>query len=290
MNNSKHNADGNGNIMPETKTASIKNECENIIPQKVWTRICPDCGKDILYNYASNFYTARSKNTLCSHCCIKGERSSFYGGKMWTEARRKWWSKNCPTLFTSKNNPASDPTVRKKLSEIGKLRRSSPETRRKISIANRGKNNPMYGKPSAKGTSNGWANWYKGFHFRSMRELQYYIREIDGHNILCESNVGKRFRIPYKDYDGADRTYCPDFFVDNHWLIEIKPKRLWNTKEVVAKKEAAEEFCRKMGYEYKLVDVEPNSLLLKEKYLNGEIKFVDKYKHRFEKYIGVKRI
>lgn len=71
-------------------------------------------------------------------------------------------------------------------------------------------------------------------------------------------------------------------------VIEIKPKKLWNTKEVVAKKEAAEEFCKKMGYEYKLVDVEPNSLILKEKYLNGEIKFVEKYKERFEKYAKLK--
>jgi hypothetical protein len=62
---------------------------------------------------------------------------------------------------------------------------------------------------------------------------------------------------------------------------------LWNTEEVVAKKLAAEVFCNKNGYEYKLVDVIPNSKLLKEKYLNGEIRFVEKYKERFERYAGI---
>ena len=34
MNDLKHNVDGSGNITPETKTASTKNECESIIHQK----------------------------------------------------------------------------------------------------------------------------------------------------------------------------------------------------------------------------------------------------------------
>ncbi len=38
--------------------------CKNIMPPKIWVRVCPDCGKNIVYNYASNFYTARSRNTL----------------------------------------------------------------------------------------------------------------------------------------------------------------------------------------------------------------------------------
>lgn len=278
---------GDASGIIETNNASTLSVCNDITPPKTWVRACPDCGKDIIYHYVGNFNCACSRNTLCYNCCRKGEKSSFYGGKLWTKERRLWWSKNCPTLFTSKNNPTLDPAVRKKLSDFSKRRTYSPETRRKISLANSGKNNSHYGKPPSQGSGNGWANWYNGMHFRSLRELQYYISEIEEHSILCESAQGKMFQISYKDYDGRDRTYRPDFFVDNHWLIEIKPKALWNTKTVVSKKLAAEEFCKQMGYEYKLVDVEPNSLLLKEKYLNGEIRFVDKYKSRFEKYIGV---
>lgn len=94
--------------------------------------------------------------------------------------------------------------------------------------------------------------------------------------------------IKYKDEFGKDRTYRPDFLVNDKILVEIKPKYLWNTKLVVLKKKAAEDFCKKIGYEYSLIDVVPDASLLKEKYLNGEIKFVEKYKERFEKYAGIK--
>ena len=87
--------------------------------------------------------------------------------------------------------------------------------------------------------------------------------------------------------NGIDRTYSPDFFVDGNVLVEIKPVKLWNTFTVKTKKMAAEAFCQKNGWVYKLIDVEPNSMLLKNKYLAGEIRLVEKYKTRFEKYIGV---
>jgi hypothetical protein len=146
----------------------------------------------------------------------------------------------------------------------------------------------MYGKPSPQGSGNGWANWYKGFHFRSLRELQFYISEIDEKGIIFESAQKKSFRIAYKNYEGMDRTYQPDFLINGKILIEIKPKKLWNTLSVKLKKEAAEKFCKENNLEYKLVDVEPDAKLLKQKYLNGEIKFVEKYKERFEKYAGIK--
>ena len=281
------NADGVGSGIIETESRSTTPVCENIILPRTWVRRCPDCGKEIVYYHSSNFYYARSQGRLCSHCCIKGNKSSFYGGKQWTKEKRLWWSKNCPTLFTSKNNPTSNPLVREKISNSCKGRLAFIETRVKLSKAKRGINNPHYGIPASQGSGNGWANWYKGFHFRSLRELQYYITEIDERGVSCESAQGKKFRIPYKDYNGVDRTYKPDFFVNNHLLVEIKPKKLWNTKEVIAKKDAAEKFCDKVGYEYKLADVEPNSSLLKEKYLKGEIRFVEKYIERFEKYAGI---
>ena len=268
------------------------------------TKNYPKCGTLLHY---SNKYDCRKsirKNSPCRECVTEEHRASgrycgaknpFYGRRH-TEKTRSMMSAVDRSWMTGSENPMKNEDTKKYFSELftghGPMsgKHHTDAAKKKLSIANSGKNNPMYGKPTPNGAGNGWANWYKGRHFRSLRELQYYVSEIDTHNILCESAQQKRFRIPYKDYNGVDRTYRPDFFVDNHLLIEIKPKKLWNTKEVVAKKNAAEEFCRKMGYEYKLVDVEPNSLCLKEKYLNGEIKFVDKYKLRFEKYIGIKNI
>ena len=77
------------------------------------------------------------------------------------------------------------------------------------------------------------------------------------------------------------------FLVGNS-LIEIKPKKLWETPLVKLKREAAEKFCNERGLTYKLIDVVPNSSILKDKYLNGEIRFVEKYKTRFEKYANIK--
>jgi hypothetical protein len=197
--------------------------------------------------------------------------------------------------MTGSNNPMKDENTRKYFSKLFAGTGNpmygthlSDERKKEYSIRVSGKGNPMYGKPTPQGSGNGWACWYKGRHFRSLRELQYYIVEIDGMGVPCENAQGNKFKIHYKDHLGNDRTYRPDFFVDDKILVEIKPKKLWNTKEVIAKKIAAEEFCSKNGYKYKLVDITPDSKLLKEKYLNGEIKFVEKYKERFEKYAGIK--
>ncbi len=59
------------------------------------------------------------------------------------------------------------------------------------------------------------------------------------------------------------------------------------TPLVKLKKSVGEKFCIENGLEYKLIDIEPNSSILKDKYLNGEIRFVEKYKDKFEKYAGI---
>lgn len=283
-------------IMSETKK-ELTNEQKNDT-----TKNCPGCGKLLRY---SNKYDCRKsvrKNSPCRECvanryrtsgCYSGENNPFYG-KIHSDATRKIMSNVDRSWMLGAANPMKDKKTRQHFSIIFRGRNNPnygipkpEEIKRKLSVMFSGRGNPMYGKPTPNGAGNGWANWYKGKHFRSLRELQYYISEVEGHNVVCESAQSKQFRIPYKDWAGVDRTYRPDFFVDNNWLVEVKPKKLWNTKTVVSKKLAAEEFCRRMGYEYKLVDVGLNSLLLKEKYLNGEIRFVDKYKSRFEKYIGV---
>ena len=47
------------------------------------------------------------------------------------------------------------------------------------------------------------------------------------------------------------------------------------------------EFCEKIGLEFLVLDVIPNSHSLKEKYLNGEIKFDKKCDDKFKKYCGI---
>ena len=299
-------------IISETKS-ELTNEQKSDTTKK-WERVCPKCNATISYRRYWDWIYGCRKGGNCKRCVaiansekckelFRGSGNPFYGKKHSDKSKSKISAVHKGIKQTGHTLAESRRTIKiAKASQQGKslyqmwvdkygkeiADRRMEDAKKKWSLSSSGKNNPMYGKPTPNGAGNGWANWYKGFHFRSLRELQYYINEIEGHNVVCESAQGKRFRISYKDWAGVDRTYKPDFFVDNHWLVEVKPQKLWNTKTVVSKKLAAEEFCRRMGYEYKLVDVGLNSLLLKEKYLRGEIRFVDKYKERFEKHAKIK--
>ena len=151
------------------------------------------------------------------------------------------------------------------------------------SVRNSGANNPMYGRPSPKGSGNGWSGWYKGWYFRSLRELSYVINHLEKKSLKWESAEKKKFSIAYKDWDGTDKTYRPDFFVENKQLIEIKPERLRRTITVKLKQKAAEVFCKKSGYKY--IIIEPVMLKdeeIKKLYQDGVIIFTERYKKKFE--------
>ena len=291
-------------IISKTKSISTKKQ-KTGITEKL-TRYCPKCSKAITYVSKYDFLRGMERNTWCKGCraaeralrwkldgTFDGENNPFYGKHHSAETKQKM-SGIDRSWMTGSMNPMKNEEIQQHFSRLFSGEGNpmygthlSDERKREYSLRFSGKGNPMYGKPSPPGSGNGWANWYKGRHFRSLRELQYFINEIDEKGIVCESAQCKKFRIPYKDMNGIDRTYSPDFFVDGNVLVEIKPVKLWNTFTVKTKKMAAEAFCQKNGWVYKLIDVEPNSMLLKNKYLAGEIRLVEKYKTRFEKYIGV---
>jgi len=148
-----------------------------------------------------------------------------------------------------------------------------------------GENNPMYGKPSPNGSGNGWKGRYKGHYFRSLRELCFMIR-MD--NEGKEWATGETLSIGYQ-LDGRERTYRPDFIVGTD-IYEIKPQRLINrSKEVAAKKTAAEKYCEENGLKYHLVDEPINTGNVSSELLFKEnLKFSGNYKRRFVHYIKQK--
>mgnify|MGYP000107791976 CR=1 FL=1 len=93
------------------------------------------------------------------------------------------------------------------------------EQKIKQSINTTGKNNPMYGKTTPEKAGNGWSGWINEHFFRSLRELSYIIKELKNK----QWTTGEKIRIPYINYNGANRTYAPDFIVEDKYLIEIKP-------------------------------------------------------------------
>ncbi len=271
-------------------------------------RSCTRCGS--LVAHANRMERDRSvkKNLPCKRCIAERQRTTMLGegnpfyGKKHSEATKEIIShvhagrklteehkaKCIPHLLA--NRP---PTIRDYLTYwIGKLgeekgRARFEEYQRLQSENTKGANNPMYGKPSPQGSGNGWKGWYKGWHFHSLREIQYYLQaEADGHN-LVKIHAIKEYRLPYLDYNGEQRTYTPDFLLDGHTIIEVKPKNLWTTQENSAKFAAAEAFYKAKGLTFRVVDIQPDSLSLKAKYLTGEITFTNRYENRFRRHIGL---
>jgi hypothetical protein len=155
--------------------------------------------------------------------------------------------------------------------------------KKNISKALSGENNPMFGKPSPNGSGNGWSGWYKGWFFRSLKELSYMINVIERFNLMWINAENSNFRICYY-YLGKKRTYVADFIINEKYMIEIKPKKLHQSKLVQIKAKAAINFCNEIGLKYKLIDpikllsFNDIKILVEEK----KIKFLDKYQSKFE--------
>lgn len=153
----------------------------------------------------------------------------------------------------------------------------------KISAANSGPNNGMYGKkmsefqkqhrskvmkqkilsgqftPNSNNRNTHWDAYYKGKKYRSSWESLYqYFDNLAEYEIL---------RIPY-EFENQEFVYITDFV--NHTtkqIIEVKPTEMLNNKKTSAKISAAKKWCRDHGYEFVLADKKyfldkgfPNSL------------------------------
>lgn len=65
-------------------------------------------------------------------------------------------------------------------------------------------------------------------------------------------------------------------------MYEIKPKKLWNTKTVQLKKNAAEKKFKEMGLNYILIDPEVlTNAIIFELHSTGKIKFLEKYEKKY---------
>ena len=144
----------------------------------------------------------------------------------------------------------------------------------------RGKDNPMFGKSPSVGCGNGWSGWYNNWYFRSLKELTYMIDVIEANGFAWKGVETKDFDIPY-EFEGKQHVYHGDFLIDNRIFVEIKPKRLMNSKINVAKRNAALKFCEERGYEYRMVDVKNISFdRLLELVNSGKVRLIEKYNKR----------
>jgi hypothetical protein len=119
---------------------------------------------------------------------------------------------------------------------------------------NSGENNSMYGKPSPKNSGNGICGWYKGWFFRSLLELSYVVSVIERFNLDWENGESEKYKISY-EIDGTKRNYFPDFVIGGKYMVECKPKKLWEIKINKIKFKFAKEFCNKNGLIFKITDI-----------------------------------
>lgn len=124
--------------------------------------------------------------------------------------------------------------------------------RKKLSDANSGENNPMFGKPAPFKAGNGTQGWYNNQYFRSLRELTFILK-IESEGKKWKSGESQEYRIPYT-INGINRNYFPDFIVDDTEMVECKPAYLINTESVLLKTEAAINFCNKRKMTYTIMD------------------------------------
>lgn len=277
----------------------------------MFTRSCPKCGELVHHTNNGNCKRATKKQIICKKCNSKiytklfsGSGNPFFGKTHTKLTIDKLKSVNRDYAKTDEFRNTMSKAVYKRnetfnqksnyiyqVEKHGKAQADILDARWKsrMSMALSGSKNPMYGKPTPIGSGNGWSGWYKGWYFRSLKELSYMILVIEKNNYNWEKGETQKYAVKYKDYAGNDRTYRPDFVINETQIIEIKPKNLFNSHVVESKKKAIEEFCYVNGYTFELVDPTP----LKEDDIiklrtNNLIRFIDRYEQKYKERVELK--
>lgn len=271
-------------------------------------RKCPKCLAEISYKNVLGYKNAIKKESICRKCAASGQNNGMYGmcgvknpffGKKHTnevinkiksidrsytktsEFKQKQSKNNSGVRNPMHGKSFYDVWVEKYGIDIANDKMIN--YKKKQSFNNTGVKNKMYGKPAPNGAGNGWSGWYNGWFFRSLRELTYMIKIIERFNLDWKTAETNNYKITYVDYDGLTKNYFPDFIVSNKYLVESKPKKLWNSNKVLRKKSAAIEFAKKHNLKYKIVDVgRLTDVEIKNLYDTGKIKFIDRYEKLYK--------
>jgi hypothetical protein len=288
---------------------------------KKYSKKCPNCGKDMWFKYPYYLKKSIEKNIWCKQCSYiqrsnnpiwkeknrlilekrnagyKGENNPFFGKTHDKETIKKMvenrdysaykteeFSIKMSLLTSGEQNGMYGKTFYKQwVEKYGEeiANEKLKEFKIKQSLLNSGENNPMYGKPSPNGSGQGWKGHYKGWFFRSLRELSYMINVIEKHNYSWKS--GETIKIDYIDPLGHKRTYRPDFIINESILVEVKPFRLHNTPLIKCKSNSAIEYCKTHNMQFQIIDpIMLTSQEIKELVDTNKIVFTERYKQKYQ--------
>jgi hypothetical protein len=116
-------------------------------------------------------------------------------------------------------------------------------------------------------------NW--GCQFDSLTELKYAISIIEEYEFLRERIViyyERATREPTAYLRGNNSFYKPDFLIRNKttgeaFLVEIKPRGFDDYKQLELRKELAEKYIKKNGFDWKFKIVYDDEIILTEEQL-----------------------
>lgn len=267
---------------------------------------CQECDKIIYYTLRSTYSTAkkRAKNFgLCSSCLKKGEKNPFFNKKHKketiekivqtsknSELRQKYYAKIKTQEYRKylsvkmKNNPTMKGNSYYKIwvEKYGKNVADEMNKQCSLKKSLKGEKNYWFGKTPPFGSGNGWSGWYKDWYFRSLLELSYMVNVIEKYKICWKTAENKQYKITFT-YNNKIKNYFPDFILNDKYLIECKPRKLWNTEIVKEKKTAAEIFCKEHNLIYKLRDIKKLSYNeITQLYENGYLKWISRYQEKYD--------
>lgn len=267
-------------------------------------RKCPKCQSEIVYKSKSARNLAEKKSGLCRKCAdrqhserMNGENNPFFGKtasdyarKIQRERPRKPLSNEKRTLLSEKLkqlNPKQNKSnyqiwIEKYGQEEADKRQAIYSQKQRINAT--GERNPMYGKVSSR-PGNGWKGYYKGNRFLSLKELMFMLSMDDNRQEyeVCTLKIG------YIGTKGQNRTYTPDFIVDNK-IIEIKPKHRQEDRRVQLKFDALKTWCLTNNFECEFVDIDVDFNRIKLAYDAKDFYFDEKYEVKFVNFCKRKRL
>jgi hypothetical protein len=264
--------------MTSFKRKCSKCECEityknkyNMLNAEKKQSKCKSCGlKEVMTEDVKKRMSERFKGEKNPMYGKFGELNPFFGKKHSDETKKKMvvgrdysvyktdeFRQKISKLVKGKGNPMYGKSVYEVwVKKYGKnIAETNMSKFKKLqSKLNSGENNSMYGKPSPKNSGNGICGWYKGWFFRSLLELSYVVSVIERFNLDWENGESEKYKISY-EIDGTKRNYFPDFVIGGKYMVECKPKKLWEIKINKIKFKFAKEFCNKNGLIFKITDI-----------------------------------